>query len=267
MPRRDDQVAGLAKALSANGGLKLWSVIVTVLGDLAEGGEDEVPGVVLSQLIERIGLQREAMRVALHRLKRDGWVESRRDGRIGYHRLSVTGRAQTGAVTGRVYGSGETAARGWRLAVVPPDQAGVLDEIPEDWPVLPLSRRAAVVAAGGGPDLPADWLMAEIAEGSWPRWAEELVEAEACEAEFTGFLGLLAALDIDAVQADPFERLALRVLVLHGWRRLALRSNPVAESILGADCAAARCRRKVLQMLRDLPRPDLSGLEPGNSGG
>lgn len=96
-----DPVRQLAAALDADAPLKLWSVLVSCLGDVSQDGVVEVSGLTLTALVERVGLQPQAMRVALHRLKRDGWVESRRDGRIGFHRLSDAALAQTWRVSGR----------------------------------------------------------------------------------------------------------------------------------------------------------------------
>ena len=66
----NDPIQKLADALTVQSPLKLWSVLVTCLGDVSRSGTADVAGLTLSALIERMGLQPQAMRVALHRLKR-----------------------------------------------------------------------------------------------------------------------------------------------------------------------------------------------------
>jgi phenylacetic acid degradation operon negative regulatory protein len=252
--KADDPVTALAQALSEASSLKLWSVIVSCLGDCAQAGQAEVSGLVLSALVERIGLQPQAMRVALHRLKRDGWVDSRREGRVGFHRLTESGQAQSRAVAGRIYGPPVQGAP-CRLVGFPPDAPDALALLPGVLSAVPLSRSFALVC---GPDqeVPEDWLVALPEARGWPVWVRAVLDEAACEVEFTA---LSAALPPPGtLPRDPLDRFALRVLVLHGWRRLVLRSNPAAEAALGADRAEARCRAQVADLLDAIgpARPD-----------
>ncbi len=241
----DDPVLALANALSEASPLKLWSVIVSCLGDCAQAGRGEVSGLVLSTLVERIGLQPQAMRVALHRLKRDGWVDSRREGRVGFHRLTDSAKAQTRAVADRVYGAQVDLAP-CRLVGFPPDAPDALALLPEAVSAVPISRSFALVC-GLDVDLPEDWLVAAPERGNWPGWVREALDEAACEAEFAALASALPA--VAAVPDDPLDRFALRVLVLHGWRRLVLRSNPAAEAALGLDRAEVMCRTRVAELL------------------
>lgn len=244
-----DPVTALAEALSQDAALKLWSVVVTCLGDLSQDGPAEVSGVILSALVERIGLQPQAMRVALHRLKRDGWIDSRRDGRIGYHRLSDAALRQTQSVSDRIYGAGVPAAEAL-LAGFPPDASDVLDVLPPDISVVQITRNFALLT-GDLTDLPEDWLLATPSNQVLPAWVVETLTKAACEEEFRQ---LAKQLDGIAIPASPLDRFALRVLAVHGWRRLILRSNPAAEAALGADRAELSCRASVLDLLDRLGR-------------
>lgn len=243
-----DDIRDLAGFLGANGALKLWSVLVTCLGDLSQSGTAEVSGLALSALVDRIGLQPQAMRVALHRLKRDGWTESRRDGRVGFHRLTDSALVQTRAVAARIYGPG-VAGEAWHLAGMPLNVSDGLDLLPDTLSAVPISRSFAVIC---GPlrDVPDDWLITEPTDRRLPDWVREVLAEAACE---TGFKALEAALArLGSAPADPLDRFALRVLVLHGWRRLVLRSNPAAEAALGAERAEVSCRAQVHGLLSAL---------------
>lgn len=234
-------VARLAAALADRGGLKLWSVIVTILGDMAEGGYPEMPGPVLSSLIEEMGLQPQAMRVALHRLRKDGWVDTRRAARIGYYGLTPHGAAETRKVSSRVYGAAPT--RRPVLAVLAPGVA-----TPEGG--VSLARQSVLL----DPErVPKDALSAPLPE-RFPAWVTERLNEESVAQDYDWLLDVLN--EIRDLPDDPFTALTMRFVVLHGWRRLVLRSNPLAEAALGPASSAARCRDRVGDILAKLPRVD-----------
>ena len=255
-----DPVLTFAEALSAEGGLKLWSLIVTVLGDRAQAGHPELSGPDLSELIRRIGLQPQAMRVALHRLNRDGWLDSRRDGRISHYRLSETAIVRMRAVHERVYGSGASGSFGLRLVVAPPQAESIADGLPHEVDLMEIDSRTALMfddRAVPSPDLihaPYD-----------PKTAPEWLMASARDAALHDALDRLGA-DIatlagalDDETASPLTRSAARVLVLHGWRRLILRANPVANALLAATGRKCGTRAIVLAALSRWPVRDRNG--------
>ena len=85
------------------GDLKVWSFLVTLFGDLAADEGAELSGPLVSRLSTRLGIKPEALRVALHRLRKDGWIDSRREGREARHCLTRSARADTKAVHSVVY--------------------------------------------------------------------------------------------------------------------------------------------------------------------
>src|SRR6056297_2701614 len=89
---------------------RTWSVLVTIFGDLARAPDDEIGSPVLARMGEAMGLSPEAVRTALHRLHKEGWLERRRDGRHSLYGLSPRGRAESDAAGPRIYGP-EPAAR------------------------------------------------------------------------------------------------------------------------------------------------------------
>ncbi|ABD53576.1 PaaX-like protein [Jannaschia sp. CCS1] len=248
MADASDPIRPLVEALNAEAPLKLWSVLVTCLGDVSRDGVIEVSGVALSSFVERMGLQPQAMRVALHRLKRDGWVESRRLGRVGFHRLSDSALTQTRAVAGRIYGPGAGPAP-WHLAGMPPDAPDGLSLLPDTLSATPISRRFALIC-GPLEDVPEDWLLTAPSGRGLPVWVQDVVVEAGCEAEFKALERTLA--QIDKVPDTRLERFTLRVLVLHAWRRLILRSSPAAEAALGGARAEISCRARVHQLLDQL---------------
>lgn len=247
------QIERLASALAASGGLKLWSVIVTVLGDLSVHKTKEISGLALTRIVERIGLQPQAMRVALHRLKRDGWIDSRREGRVVFYRLSDVGLGRTLDVRDRVYGSSPDLPEGTVLAILPTNESRALADLPDQVHALPIAARVAFVGADAN-DLPDDWLVLPFSNASIPGWVRSELEVAACEDEFSQFRLVLGDLD-PADKDDPFDLFVLRTLVLHGWRRLVLRADPLAEVVLGSQSQAEQCRLEVRRLLGGLEYP------------
>lgn len=253
----DDPVKQLADTLNGDEALKLWSVLVTCLGDISREQSADVSGVFLSTLVERIGLQPQAMRVALHRLKRDGWVDSRREGRVGYHRLSPQGLRQTRRAVPRIYGSSEAPAT-CQLVGFLPDDPDALTLLPDGVSAIAISRQFALIT-GKAELLPPDWLLAQPTDRPLPPWVMKTLRSAACEAEFQM---LEQRLDAVHVPDKILDRYALRLLVLHVWRRMILRSNPAAEIALGAARAEISCRKRVQRVLAELGPMDPDGLGP-----
>lgn len=239
--------------LTAPQGMKLWSVIVTILGDLLQSDDEDVSGLVLSALIERMGLQPQAMRVALHRLKRDGWIESRKDGRVGYYRLSAMGRAQAADVSDAIYGREIPPKLVPMLAVLGPDT------VPEDLPgAVPLTRQSCLLPQDS---VPADALAVPLGAASLPPWAGRVVAREARLKGYIVLLSLAEGFLADIRQNRSLsltDQVAQRMLVLHSWRRLVLRSNPLAVALAGE--MPAKCRVSVMELFAALPRPSLDAL-------
>ena len=85
------------KVLTYNRNQRVWSIIVSLFGDLAQRPGDRISGSVLSRITEPMGIKPEAMRVALHRLRSDGWILSEREGRTSRYCLTESGLSQSRA--------------------------------------------------------------------------------------------------------------------------------------------------------------------------
>jgi phenylacetic acid degradation operon negative regulatory protein len=113
-------VAGLVARFRRQRPLRAGSLIVTIFGDsiLPRGG-----AIALGSLIElaaQFGLNERLVRTASARLAQEGWLESRRLGKLSEYRLTTDGRAQFLDATQRIYGEADGAWSGrWTLIVVP----------------------------------------------------------------------------------------------------------------------------------------------------
>ncbi|MEZ5714993.1 MAG: PaaX family transcriptional regulator [Paracoccaceae bacterium] len=238
--------------LLACGPVKTWSLIVTVLGDLAAEPGTRVAGPVLSLLTEPMGLKPEALRVAIHRLRRDGWVTSERDGRTSLYELTAHGRALTREAAARVYGTEVEAPGRWHVVVAQSAEAMQALDLPD---MLQIGPRSALLPgeAEGLSDAVLAW---EARAGAVPDWVKAALVPEDLAAAYAVLARALAAALALEPPAGPVERAVLRLLALHQWRRLVLRHGPAVEALMGPDWDGARCRAGAGALLQRLGRPD-----------
>lgn len=238
--------------LLACGPVKTWSLIVTILGDLAAEPGARVAGPVLSLLTEPMGLKPEALRVAIHRLRRDGWVSSERDGRTSLYELTAHGRALTLGAATRVYGAVVEAPGRWHVVVAQSAEAMQALDLPE---LLQIGPRSALLP-GETEGLSEAVLAWEARAGAVPDWVKAALVPEDLAAAYAALARALVAALVLVPPEAPVERAVLRLLALHQWRRLVLRHGPAVEVLMGPDWDGARCRARVTALLERLERPD-----------
>ena len=225
--------------------LKTWSLIVTIFGDL---DSDVLTGAQLRKVLEPLGIKPEATRVALHRLKAEGWIAAQRSGREAHYRLSAQGRSETEAVRAEVYGHAHKHPDGWRL---------ILSGQPfENDAGIQLSRDAWLVPACSA-DLPLDVWGIDPNNTAIPAWVETILVPPELGDTAMMLTGVLAKSRARLDDMSPADLLALRLLTLHHWRRLALRRGTWAHLSLFKDGSIKRCRDAVIEMLDQSARTSL----------
>ena len=234
------------------GPLKTWSLIVTILGDLAADDGARVAGPVITHLTEPMGMKPEALRVAIHRLRRDGWITSEREGRSSLYGLTAHGRDRTRAVFDRVYGTEVVVPATWHILIAQSaDAMQALDFVD----LIPISPKTALLA-GEASDLPGSVLAWEARAGTVPEWVKEIiVPVELTEAYVVLAEALERAGSLD-ISRQGGDSAVLRLLALHQWRRLVLRHGAGVELLMEPDWAGARCRRRIGRLLDRFGRPD-----------
>lgn len=246
----------VARQLGSPVRLKTWSLIVTVFGDaiLPRGGS--VAASTLGEIMEAMGVEAGAMRTAVSRLAKDGWVERRRDGRTSHYRLAGQREQEFRDAGEKIYaatGQQGTAAGNWALVFQGSDgdSAECAGAIPlsRNWLLADLERCEA-----GFPD-------AMIYRGSFlqmPDWFQKLLapqdETDAMHHLIAVFAPVAEKLK-KGWQPEPLEALVLRCLLIHGWRRIALRLKGLPGNLLPEDWPEAECRALVAQLYRKLAAP------------
>lgn len=223
---------------------RTWSLLVTVFGDLARAPGQEVSSAVLSRLCAHMGTRPEAVRVALHRLRKDGWLASRRQGRHAFYTLTPDGRAQSEAASPRIYGT-PAAERAWLIVA-----QGVGTGIPvvPGLSVADAPSRASEHFSTQLTAAPPGWISAPLCPEGTVGLARETRQ------RFEALLPLLQALP----PVDPLRIATVRVLTVHTWRRVALRLPDLPDFVLpgGGDIRAARTSFGRLLGHLPVPHPD-----------
>ena len=239
---------------------RVWSLLVTMFGDLALSPDARLSGACVNALTAAIGIKPEATRVALHRLRKEGWIESHRTGRQSRYGLTPQGRHETERAWPRVYGPEPAEAKVCLVLEGPAGVAG--QEQPQDG-----SDRVQLA--------PRTWLSSHATEtlGLWsaplsasaevPHWVSSKLcppDVQTASQVFHARLTTVEAHD-DLATLTVLQRTALRVVIVHEWRRLVLRVPRFPERLFSAGWKGQACRAAVHRTLETLAAPDLDVLE------
>jgi phenylacetic acid degradation operon negative regulatory protein len=237
-------------ALLAMGRQRVWSLMATLFGDLAQAEGSAIDGPVLSSIMAEMDVRPEAVRVALYRLRNDGWITSEKHGRMGRHALTPTSRTETRRASKRIYASPVAQLDSWQL-VLSEDTEGSAAMIRSGF--VPLLPR---VYLGGATALaPAECLALKGA--TVPDWLHSQIAPLMLEAEYNALLPPLqnAHDRLEAGQLNPLQTAVLRCLLVHNWRRILLRHPALPRALLPDGWPGHRCHVLVDALLARFPRP------------
>lgn len=243
--------------LAGLGEIRVWSLIITLMGDLARAPGETLPAAFLSRITGRLSVRPEAMRVALHRLRRDGWIESHREGRSSSYAFTPFGRAEAERAARRIYAPAPPPAAPWHLLLSAPapkkariEQAAAM----RDGGYAVLSP-GVYLGFGAAPDLPGFAAFSGTPAPA-PDWLRDQLFPAPLRRDYQAFAHALAQVKAGApglADLPETDRIALRALVVHGWRRLVLRHPQLPPGFIPPDCPVEPCRTHVMALLRALP--------------
>lgn len=217
-------------ALQAEGRPRVWSLVVTVLGDAAGPRGGRMPVARLQALLGLIGVENGALRTALSRLAADGWILREREGRGSTCRLSPRGLAETGPAARRIYAASAPDPAVWTLGLGPVPE-GAVPLGPEGW-IAPGRLAQGPVAVTGA--------LAALDAGG---------RARACPPPVAAALGQVRAealaLADAAPRLAPDAAMAARTLLVHRWRRAVLKGQDRPAALLPPSLAQPTPRAAV----------------------
>lgn len=241
---------------------KVWSMIVTIFGDLTKNQGDEISGPLLSIIMEKIGIRPEAMRVAIHRLRKDNWIESRKEGRVSQYRLSAKGYAESEAARPRIYTSvqalDQNSGEDWHLILQEPGKSfGQSDT--DQIEIIP----GIFLGPGPAKQIPSGAFVVQFTDLNVPEWVKQKILPHALLSAYEQFqLSLTEIYEKLLSQRQPnrLEAAIIRILIIHNWRRLLLRHSKSADAFFPDGWAGRECRKLVTSILAKLPENDLNAL-------
>lgn len=242
------------RLLSHQKPLRTWSLVITFFGDSIVPRGGEVWLGTLTEVMNGLGIDDQAVRAAVSRLTKDGWLGRRRVGRNSYYRLLEDGRQDFSIATDRIYGDGPVPFDG-RVTVLSGIASGLRNpEYTSDAALLSkhgwgrmgqavfcrfgdrkcphsLEDRFVRIAGETSRDdaagiVSANWDLPDIAAAY-----EEFLAA------FQPFCAIpgVASYNDAATPADPLEALMLRTLLIHGFRRIVLRDPMLPGDLMPSD--------------------------------
>lgn len=252
-----DPLTPLIASLNADGRVRVWSLVITVFGDLIQHRGGAVSSARLGQLLGRVGVEAGAVRTALSRLTRDGWVTRQRTGRSSLYRLSTDGLARFATATSRIYAAPRLQPVGeWALVLT-------LQENGMPGAVLQPAHRQT----GQGDCC----LIGRLAHLSQPY--RQIIIPEAAVAALAALAADIAALEEAALVG--IDAAAARMLLIHRWRRIVLRFPEPEPELLPDGIALTNPRQAVAlaygrlsaptETWLDAPSGEAPGLPPADA--
>lgn len=250
------EIEKLIDRLHANGRLRVWSIVITILGDSVVPRGGRVSAVTLSAITQALRIEPVALRSALSRLAKEGWIVREKQGRHSFYTLTSEGAQSFAPATRRIYASHPPQAPDtWTIAISGPlsksektaqrsameglgytslDDRIYLNLKPDTQSLTKVVGSPAVIS-GDFSQIP-----------TWLQDASGTPETAAVYREIhTVFSGVYTGL-------SPVEALVARSLLIHEWRRAVLRHADLPAALFPTDWPAQLCRNFVANLYQTL---------------
>ncbi|MCT4608457.1 MAG: PaaX family transcriptional regulator [Pelagimonas sp.] len=253
-------------ALNAVATQRVWSVIISLLGDMALAPSDRISGPAITRIVEPMGIRPESKRVALHRLRNDGWIISEKAGRQSLYGLTENGYRQSVEAAPRIYASDERAAGCWQAVILPPRGIGDASESEAQLLALGYIQLAAGLMIGTQviKSPPDDVLILKPTNDGMPDWVKSLCGSQSAFQNYQTLETALQQVDklvSKSVQPTPVQVATLRTLIVHNWRRVLLSHADLPPEFFPQGWRGFACRALVMSLLERLDRPALQDIE------
>jgi phenylacetic acid degradation operon negative regulatory protein len=233
MSQTSNAIADLSRYLHAQGRLQVWSVIITILGEIAQPEGGEISMAALLELCVALDIEPQAVRTAMSRLSKDGLVVGTREGRTANYQFSSQALAEYHVAANVIYAAPKLVEDWTFVFAADVMDMTVVQKIFASNPPLVLGGRCFVWPADTAPQpsdiTKYDLMLFEAQPRSLPHWAQSSVlptlNPETCQKISSG------CQDLQDRHMDPDQARIARVLLIHFWRRLVLRYPTVEAPI------------------------------------
>lgn len=228
---------------------RTWSLIVTIFGDIAAPRGGSLWLGTIQDILVPLGVDEGGVRTALSRLVADGWVARKRIGRNSYFTLTPAAAAESRAAAARIYGWPDEAHDGWTLAMMA--DAAQAERVRQSGAAGAAGRVGSALVWPGrerrllSGEHDVVWLDIAsqgerrdraLARSAWP--LAVLLE------HYSRFITAFSAFATQSGNTrDGRSATALRVLVVHELRRIALKEPGLPAAALGPDWPGIAARK------------------------
>lgn len=218
------------ETLHQTGRLRVWSIVVTIFGDLVQPRGIPISTQELLQLTTAVGIEGNAVRTALSRLAKEGWVERHKQGRTSAYSLSQSGSDTFLTASERIYNRHfYSPVDTWDLAIHESNIDPSLINLSTSF----LISRTTVLSQSG--HLVDDVFQLTAPIKTLPPWMRERLLPDELTNHYQAFHTLIDAIETDDLaRLKPLDAMALRFVLIHFWRRLVLR-HPLLPQCLEKD--------------------------------
>lgn len=245
--------------LHSDGRLRVWSVVITIFGDAIQPHGGTVAMSDLQIMLSAMNIESGAVRTAMSRLAKEGWVTREKQGRNSFYQLSKAGHKSFIPATQKIY-KAEFSPDPQKLVIaVGSDVIGHAREtqnaLLDAFGGLPLRNGVALFAD------PSEKLRKQLADADMiqleseiavlPDWVIEKLDLQSLADDYLALIERFAPLVETRNKLEmlsPLEALCVRTLLIHDWRRLILKQPALPKHLLPTNWPGAACHA----LVRDL---------------
>jgi phenylacetic acid degradation operon negative regulatory protein len=221
----------MIKNLHANGRLRVWSLIVTILGDVAQPRGGVISLADILTITGHMNIEAGAIRTALSRLAKEGWAVSEKTGRNSRYAFGAKGQKVFAPASDQIYASVQVDdVDEWVLAILPPNRAKerkVMQEVLADTNALQSTSGFALWPKNNAPNPEflgnLECLCFDGGLQNVPAWFKTELAPPEAETATQAFIKNYTCLRNLPSNLPALDALVARILMLHDWRRLVLR--------------------------------------------
>ena len=261
----------LRAAIERLGSLRAGSLAVSFLGDCILPRGSDVGVAAITAVLAAFGIEPGVTRTAMSRLASDGWVSRERAGRNTFYQLTPIALFELQAASRRIYAARQPEDPcAWRLYLVAglsKTEQARLRSLLQHRGAAELGSQLWIIPAGEElRDLPPAIALtaAPLPDGEARLVVERAFDLAALANDYANFTAAFAPV-MSRLRAGGkptgLPAVAMRVLVIHAFRRIVLRDPLIPSPYLPDDWPGIAARETTAAIWRALFRPSEDWLD------
>ena len=231
--------------------LRVWSIVVTIFGDLVQPRGTPISTQELLQLTGAIGIEGNALRTAMSRLAKEGWLTRHKQGRTSAYSLSKSGANTFLAASERIYHPSFFSSNDqWHLAI----HNEAIDPKTIDHATSFQINKTTCLSQD--PLTGKDCLTLKATIEDMPDWVKDQLIPQSLSDNYQTLHNLLQSIDVTRVAGlSPLEAMALRFITIHFWRRLVLRHPLLPQNFSRTNWVGSKTHAQVKALYAQIITP------------